>query len=280
MAEGQNGQTLVDGRYRTLLEVSSAIAQQPNLQAILTSLHRLLSAVVPFESVAILLLAEDGQSVRVTAVEADSPGGNVHVGTEFAHMGTLVERVMNERQPIYIPDMPAELGHMAPLASLGETTHTRSGYLFPLSTPRRALGALSVGSAKEGEFSEDDISLMGSVASHVATAIESAIAIDTADSYQKQLLHQRDRLRLLLEVNNHIIAQLNVNDLLRAASSSIRNHFANDFAGFWILDKEKRKLECAVVDFPESTGPIAHWVMPELTDEEVEKIRTRQADLW
>jgi hypothetical protein len=44
-----------DGRYRTLLEVSSAIASQPNLKAVLQSLRRLLSSVVAFDSVSLSL---------------------------------------------------------------------------------------------------------------------------------------------------------------------------------------------------------------------------------
>jgi formate hydrogenlyase transcriptional activator len=279
MAEARYAPNLVNGRYRTLLEVSSAIAHQPNLQAILKSLHGLLSAVVPFESVAILLLAEDEQYVRVTAVEAESSGAEVEVGTELPYAGTPVARAIEEQRPVYIPNISSELLMIGGLALLSETT-IRSGYVFPLSTPRRALGALFVGSVKPGEFGAEDISLIASVASHMATAIESAIAIDTADSYQKQLLNQRDRLRLLLEINNHIISRLNVNDLLRAASASIRKHFANDFAGFWIIDKERNRLDCAVLDFPESKGSLANFVMPELTEEDVQKIRSRQADLW
>ena len=280
MAEPRQAPDLINGRYRTLLEVSSAIAHQPNLQAILKSLHALLSAVVPFESVAILLLAEDEKSIRVTAVESQSAGREVQVGAELPYAGTSVERAINERKPVHVPDLSSELLETGVLAPLAETTHIRTGYFFPLSTPRGALGALFVGSVRKGEFSADDISLIESVASHVATAIESAIAIDTADSYQKQLLNQRDRLRLLLEINNHIISHLNVNDLLRAASASVRKHFANDFAGFWIIDKERTRLDCAVLDFPESNGSLANFVMPELTDEDVQKIRSRQADLW
>jgi formate hydrogenlyase transcriptional activator len=270
----------VNGRYRTLLEISSAIAHQPNLQAILKSLHDLLSAVVPFESVAILLLAEDERSIRVTAVEAESSGVEVEVGTELPYAGTSLERAIKERKPVHVSDMPSGLLKTGVLAPLSESTQIRTGYFFPLATPRKALGALFVGSVKPGEFGADEISLIESVASHVATAIESAIAIDTADSYQKQLLNQRDRLRLLLEINNHIISHLNVNDLLRAASASIRKHFANDFAGFWIIDKERNRLDCAVLDFPESKGSLANFVMSELTEEDVQKIRCRQADLW
>ncbi len=278
MAEPRQATELLNGRYETLLEVSNAIAHQPNLQAILRSLHHLLSAVVPFESVAILLLAEDKKSIRITAVETDVPGGKARIGTEFPYAGTAIERAIKEQNPIYVPDFPSLLlstGVLEPLEP-----RLRSGYMFPLTTSRRVLGALSVGSVKEGQFTAEDISLVQSVAAHVASAIESAIAIDRAESYQKQLLNQRDRLRLLLEINNHIISHLNVDDLLRAASASFRKHFANDFAGFWTIDKDRNRLDCSVLDFPESDGSLANFVMPELTDEEVQRIRSRQADLW
>lgn len=49
-----------DGRYRTLLEVSGAIASQPNLKAVLQSLRRLLSSVVAFDS--LLSASMQGQS--------------------------------------------------------------------------------------------------------------------------------------------------------------------------------------------------------------------------
>ncbi len=280
MVDATYAPNLVNGRYQTLLEVSSAIAHQPTLQAILKSLYRLLSAIVPFESVVILLLAEDECSIRVTAIEGGSAEGRVEVGTEFPVAGTLVERAIKRRVPVYISAMQPELARTGVLAPLAETTHIQSGYFFPLATPRRALGALFVGSEKDGEFSPEDISLIESVASHVATAIESAITTDTAASYQKQLLNQRDRLRLLLEINNHIISHLGVDDLLRAASASLRKHFVNDFAGFWIIDKERNRLDCAALDFPDSKGFVADLPLPELTDEELEKIRARQTALW
>jgi formate hydrogenlyase transcriptional activator len=269
-----------DARYRTLLEVSSAIAHQPNLHAVLRSVHALLSAVVPFESVAILLLAGDGHSIRVSASEVGSSGSDVAVGTELPYADTPVERAIQEQKPVYIPDMQLELLSIDVLAPLANTTRIRSGYLFPLSTPRRRLGVLSVGSVKPGEFSAEDISLLESVASHVATAMESAITVDEAESYQKQLCHERDRSRLLLEINNHLVAHLNVSDLLRTACASIRKHFAHGFAGFWIIDKGRNRLDCAVLDFPESKGFLADVPMPELRGEDLGIIRGRQAELW
>jgi formate hydrogenlyase transcriptional activator len=70
---------------------------------------------------------------------------------------------------------------------------------------------------------------MRSNAGHVAVALENALAITSVEAYQRELTRERDRLSLLLEINNHVVTILDINDLFRAASASIRKHFASDF---------------------------------------------------
>jgi hypothetical protein len=55
-----------------LLEVSGAIASQPNLKAVLQSLRRLLSNVVAFDSVSLSLMSDNGNSVRLVAFDRGS----------------------------------------------------------------------------------------------------------------------------------------------------------------------------------------------------------------
>jgi hypothetical protein len=69
-----------DGRYRTLLEVSGAIASQPNLKAVLQSLRRLLSSVVAFDSLSLCLLSDNGNSVRLIAFDRGSEAYQVEIG--------------------------------------------------------------------------------------------------------------------------------------------------------------------------------------------------------
>ena len=131
-----------------------------------------------------------------------------------------------------------------------------------------------------GEAGADDIALMEAVASHVATALESALASDAAESYQGQLVAERDRWKLLLEINNHVIAHLDVKALFRAACSSLREYFENDYAAVWIIDKNQNRLECAAMDFPASRGFLDDITMPALTGEDLHRMRTRQPELW
>ena len=152
--------------------------------------------------------------------------------------------------------------------------------MVPVSTPRRKLGVLWFGTREEGEAGADDIALMEAVASHLATALESAMASDAAESYQGQLVAERDRWKLLLDINNHVTAFLDVKALFRAACSSLREYFNNDFAAIWIIDKDQNRLRMWRLDFPTSHGFLDDITLPALTAEEIHRMRTRQPELW
>jgi formate hydrogenlyase transcriptional activator len=213
-----------DGRYRTLLEVSGAIASQPNLKAVLQSLRRLLSSVVAFDSVSLCLLSDNGSSVRLIAFDRSPEALQVEVGTEIPHVGSAVGRAIDEQKPIYVPDLQAEMSKYPQLASQARRGIPHSAYIFPISISGKKLGALTFATAQTGQFGPDDVELMTSVSLHVAVALESALATDAAEVYQRQLAQERDRLRLLLEINNQVVTQLDTNELFRSASASIRKY--------------------------------------------------------
>src|SRR5271165_1525904 len=269
-----------NGRYRTLLELTTAIDKETNVQVVLKSLHKLLSAVIRFDSVAMLLLTNDGKSLRLVAREQGPAGPHVDVGAEAPHAGTVAGLVIEEQRTIYIPDIRQELSRFPQTASQADTTELRGAYMVPISTPRTKLGVLWFGMREEGEVGADEIALMEAIASHVATALESAMASDAAESYQTQLLAERDRWKLLLEINNHVISHLDLKQLFRAACESLRKYFENDFAAIWLLDKGQNRLEAAAMDFPASQGFLHDVELPRLTAEQIQWVRTRQPELW
>ena len=267
------------GTIRTLMEVTAAIDKQTSLQAMLKSLHKLLSAVVHFDSIGIGLLTHEGNSLRLIAFERGSAGPQLVLGTETPYSGTGAGRAIEEQRTVHIPDVREELLKFPGMVSQTSTTGVRSAYMVPLSTPRRKLGVLSFVRRSEGGATPDELAIMQTVSSHVATALESAMASDAAESYQKQLLGERDRWKLVLEINNHVIAFLDVTTLLRSACESLRNYFDNDFAAVWIIDKEQNRLETAAMDFPSGRGFIDD-VTVELTAEDIHRMKTRQPELW
>src|SRR5271165_6413767 len=269
-----------DGRYRTLLELTAAIDKETNVRVVLKSLHKLLSAVIHFDSTALMLLTKDSRLLRLVAFERGLAGPNLDLGGEVPFDGTAAGRAVEEQRTIYVPDIRREMSHLPDTASQASNSELRSAYMVPISTPRRKLGALCFGRREEGEVGADEIALMEAVASHIGTGLEGALESDAAESYQRQLLAERDRWKLLLEINNHVISRLDVKELFRAACDSLRKYLDNDFAAIWLLDKDQNRLEAAAMDFPASQGFLQHVELPRLTAEQIQWMRTRQPELW
>ena len=102
-----------NGNYRTLLELANVIDKETNLQAVLRSLHKLLPAVVKFDTVAMLLLAKNDEALRLVAFERGSAGPHVGLGVEGPYAGTEAARAIQEQRTIYVPDIRQELSQIA-----------------------------------------------------------------------------------------------------------------------------------------------------------------------
>lgn len=267
-------------RYRTLLEVSAAIASQPSLHAMLESISSMLSKFIPFESVALLLLDEKRSVIRLHALQGGVPKKGIEIGTEISVAGTAFEKLINEQIPVFVEDVRAEIAKIPELHGLQNDESIQSSYGFPISTSRGKLGALTFGTKRRGEFSQEDVELMRSVAAHLSVALDSALAFQAAENYQKELAHERDRLSLLLEINNYVVSRLDMNDLFRAASASIRKCFRNDLTGFWVFEANSKRLECAVLDFPGSGYELAEIPTNELTDAQIAAMSSRTPRVW
>ena len=63
-----------------------------------------------------------------------------------------------------------------------------------------------------------------------------------------------DRLRLLLDVTNQVVSNLQLDDLLRAISASVRSVMQCDLVGVFLADSEMNRLETFVLDFPDGKG--------------------------
>jgi formate hydrogenlyase transcriptional activator len=75
-----------------------------------------------------------------------------------------------------------------------------------------------------------------------------------SNGMQVELGHEKDRLKLLLDMTNNLVSNLEPRDLLRAISASIRQDMHCDVVGVWLPDAEGRQLRQLVQDFPESNG--------------------------
>jgi formate hydrogenlyase transcriptional activator len=69
-----------------------------------------------------------------------------------------------------------------------------------------------------------------------------------------ELQRENDRLKLLLDMTNTLVSNLECRDLLRAVSASIRQVMHCDTVGVWLPDAEQVHLRQLAMDFPKSKG--------------------------
>ena len=76
----------------------------------------------------------------------------------------------------------------------------------PLQTARCRHGTLNVAKPDEAGFPEEEVRLLEQVSQQLAVAIENAMHFEQAERYRRDAMAQRDRLRLLLDVNNALVS--------------------------------------------------------------------------
>jgi len=265
-------------RYRTLLDMSSAVADQPTVKAMLQSMRSILSTSCSFHGAHLYVLDGDGESLQVLEFDQEPDAPPIKIGAKISRIGA-VARVLEEQKPVFLPDVSLEMLKHPELAPFAAESVGRSTYVFPVSTSQQRYGVLAVTKERKQEFVPEDVELLGALASHLAVALECALARDSAELYHRQVAQERDRLRLLLEINNHVVSKLDINELFRSASASIRSYFRNDFTGFWLIDKQSNRLELAVLDFPASKGLLSDVAVHELSKIEHEKLRAHKPEL-
>ena len=107
---------------------------------------------------------------------------------------------------------------------------------------------------------------MQQVARQVAVAVDNALNFETAQDYQQQLARDRDRLRVLLEVNNAVVSTLDLRQLFHGIASSLRRVLHHEYTSLALFEPGTQKLRVLALDFPEGQGLIHEEMSVPLDD--------------
>ncbi len=272
--------TIAENRYRTLLNAPSVLADQPTIKAVLSSLRSVLSSTSRLHGADLYVLDNDANSLRLLDYdnELDAPGAEI--GSRIP-CTSLVAAVLEQQKPVLLPDGSQQMLNAPDLAPFASASAGHSTYLFPVSTHQKKYGILAVTKFPGQHFLPEDVELLGSMAAHVAVALECALARDRAEQYQRELASERDRLRLVLEMNNHV-AKLDIDEVLRSASMSIRRYFGCDSIDFWVINEESGQLQRVLHDFPDGNGMMAAVAFADLgaIELDLKRLYQRAAEIW
>ena len=242
---------LLHGQYQALLEISEAIASHRELDRLFAELAPRLHRVVQFDFANLMLYDSDRKALKSHVLETPDPAYTCPAGD--CPMETPGGWVWQTQQP-WVVSRLAEDKKFPDLATWLCDRGVRSLCVVPATTALRKIGALAFGSRLESAYSEADVTFLQQVARQVAVAVDNAHNFAEAQSVQRQLKDERDRLSLLLEVNNTVVSVLDLHELLKAVSDSLRRLVPHEYASLSLYDAESQTLQIHALDFPVSKG--------------------------
>ncbi|HEX2930797.1 MAG TPA: sigma 54-interacting transcriptional regulator, partial [Candidatus Binatia bacterium] len=242
---------LLQSQYQALLEISEAIASHRELDQLFRDLPPRLHHVVQFDFANLILYDSARQAMKSNVLETPDPNYTCPSGD--CPMEIPGGSVRETQQPW----VSSNLSNDARFPDVAEWLRSHgvvSLCVVPVTTALRKLGALAFGSRLEGAYSEIDVIFLQQVARQVAVAVDNALNFAQAQSVQQQLKDERDRLSLLLEVNNTVVSVLGLHELLNAVSASLRRLVPHEYASLSLYDADTQRLQIHALDFPVSKG--------------------------
>jgi formate hydrogenlyase transcriptional activator len=241
-------------QYRALLEVSESIATHRHLPALFNAIAQCLHRLVTFDFIGLTLPDADRGTVRIRVLQS-SLSAEVKEGFDLPVDETVHEIVWEQQKPLVVADLEFET-RFPRNVDLLRREGIRSFCLLPLTTAQRRLGALAFASAKMGAYNEADLEFLRQVAAQVAVAVDNALNFQDAQVYQEQLSRERDRLRLLLEVNNALVSNLDLRQLLKQIATCLRRVIHHGYTSLALYDPATNQMRLHALDFPEGKGLI------------------------
>ncbi len=227
VAERQAERASAVEQYRALLEISESIATHRDLPVLFHAIAERLHRLVAFDFIGLTLPDSDRNTVRIHILESSLPT-EVKEGFEFPIEEATQEIVWKQQKALVVSDLEFERRFPRNVELLRKEG-MKSLCLLPLTTAQRRVGALAFGSVQKGAYDEADLEFLRQVAAQVAVAVDNALNFQDAQVYQEQLSRERDRLRLLLEVNNALVSNLDLRELLKQISACLSRVIRHDY---------------------------------------------------
>src|SRR5215475_15663493 len=199
--EPASGERAATDRARVLLEINNAVVSHLDLVEVLRAISACLRREIKHDLAGMALYDEERHELRLHALDFPADQQFMKQGQLIPLVGTPASLAFSTRKPVlrHKPDFeefPAEIMKQAYARGI------RSGCAVPLLCHDEIVGSMMVASLHESAFTEDDAELLAQIARQVAIAVNNAQNFERARLAQQLVTQERDRTKLLLEINN------------------------------------------------------------------------------
>jgi len=232
-------------RYLALLRAAHAIATCADCDTASEKLLQKMHEVTSFDFLHIVVFDKETNLPCWSVLEANGRQFETEPD-EFGLTDSPIQWVRESAQLLMTADWSQEQ-RFEKYASLLATHGIASTCALPLTRGSRQMGVMSFGRSYPNAYDEEEIQFLGLVADQIALAIDAAVNSYISARVQEQL-------KLILDLTNQVVSNLEFNDLLHAASGSVRRVMRCDAAAIMLADPDATHLRVHALDYPEARG--------------------------
>jgi formate hydrogenlyase transcriptional activator len=146
--------------------------------------------------------------------------------------------------------------------------------VVPLATALRRLGSLDFASVEKGTYQDSELTFLLQVAKQVAVAVDNVL-------HHEELGRERDRLQVLLDVNNAVVSKRELGALFTTMVSSLRRVVPHEATSLYLYNPDAKNFRRHVLDFPSGKGLLGGSHSIALDDTPAgEAFRSRKTVCW
>ena len=240
------------GQVEELQRFVRSLDAHSNLDQLLRSLPAELGTLVIADTTVLIYMSEGGLSLYGTNGE----GSAISAQWAMTPWRDEIYRLTSEYpQPIVISALDQEIT-FPQLIRFFREHRNQSLCVLPLNTAQRRLGVLCFARKRRAAFSPKEVSLLALSADYVALAINDRLNFAYSEAARAQLENERTKLRVILDLNNSVVSHLELREVLRCVTPSIRNTLRLDGVALMLPDAANGMLQLYALDFPVGNGTL------------------------
>jgi formate hydrogenlyase transcriptional activator len=239
-------------RYRTLLAVSESIIACRETTDLIRQLSDRLQDVVACDYVALALHDPVTDTMTRRVLHALRPLA-FEPGPPLATADSPSGWVQRNQRPLVIDDLAAEKRWPKVIDEI-RRFGVRTTCIVPLTTAQRPLGTLGFGRTSPVAFTDADAAFLVEVARLVAVAMQNALNFESAESLRRKFETERDRLRLLLDVNNAVVSSRDLRELLATVSETLHRTIPHQFTSLTLVMPDTGRIRLQALEVRGATA--------------------------
>src|SRR5258706_426344 len=264
-------------RYESLVGVSNAIGTHRDPKVLFSALVRELHRVVRFDYIGVYIRDEKSNTFHRHFVDAETEA-TVPPDPELAIEESDAWWVYQNQEPL-VSSLETHDARFSKLQEILKKYGIRCACTLPLTTAHSKVGTLTIASKASDIYTAEEVHFLCVAAEQIALEFNNALHYHEAQTPQQQLLRKNERLKLLLELTNHLVSNLEFRDLLRAVVASTRRVMGCDGVAITLPDTDNTHLRIYALDFDFSDDSVHEESLVSM-DEDVSGTVYRTGKPW